>query len=144
MPMGMSATSTALIATATPSRVPLRPSVSPPAGTRPSCAAVMSDAARMSATPIATRTVCLFHLATRPAPIHAPTTAAAMIVRMSTATIAMKMNAWAIVGGMWPTLSVSGMRRSDTERRRSGTIVYSAVVAANDPMPNVSKKLVTP
>ena len=49
------------------------------------------------------------------------------------------MNACVIVGSVWPTFSVPGISRS-------GTILKNlkiAVVGANDPMPSVSKKLVT-
>ncbi len=50
------------------------------------------------------------------------------------------MKAWAIVGIVCPTFRVPGMRRSGTILRRR----KMAVVVANDPMPSVSKKLVTP
>ena len=49
------------------------------------------------------------------------------------------MNACVIVGSVWPTFSVPGIRRS-------GTILKNlkiAVVGANEPMPSVSKKFVT-
>ncbi len=49
------------------------------------------------------------------------------------------MKACAIVGSVWPTFSVPGIRRS-------GTILKNlkiAVVGANEPMPSVSKKFVT-
>src|SRR5713101_1866656 len=49
------------------------------------------------------------------------------------------MNAWRIVGSVWPTLRVPGMSFT-------GTIcwsLYAAVVVAKDPIPSVSKKLVT-
>ena len=49
------------------------------------------------------------------------------------------MNACVIVGSVWPTFSVPGISRS-------GTILKNlkiAVVGANEPMPSVSKKLVT-
>ncbi len=49
------------------------------------------------------------------------------------------MNAWAIVGIVCPTFSVPGIRRSGTILRRRNI----AVVVANEPMPSVSKKLVT-
>ena len=49
------------------------------------------------------------------------------------------MIAWMTVGSTWPTLSVPGICSS-------GTIFHArniAVVVANEPMPSVSKKLVT-
>ena len=49
------------------------------------------------------------------------------------------MNASAIVGSVWPTLSVPGISRSGTILKNLKT----AVVGANEPMPSVSKKLVT-
>ena len=49
-----------------------------------------------------------------------------------------KTKAWTIVGKVWPTLSVPGMIRSGTILRRR----KMAVVVANDPIPNVSKKFV--
>ena len=61
-----------------------------------------------------------------------------MSVVMSTSTIAMKMNAWAIVGRACPTLSVPGIFSSGTRRLS----LNMDVVGANEPMPSVSKKLV--
>jgi len=61
-----------------------------------------------------------------------------MSVVISTWTIAMKMNAWTIVGPACPTFSVPGIFSS-------GTMPFSfqmLVVGANDPIPRVSKKLV--
>jgi hypothetical protein len=49
------------------------------------------------------------------------------------------MNACAIVGNVIPTLSVPG-RTSSLTRFRS---LYIEVVVANEPMPRVSKKVVT-
>ncbi len=60
-------------------------------------------------------------------------------VRASTGTMRVKMNACAIVGSVWPTLSVPGMRSSGTIFQKRN----SAVVGAYDPMPSVSKKFVT-
>ncbi|NJN05967.1 MAG: hypothetical protein HC814_05780 [Rhodobacteraceae bacterium] len=78
--------------------------------------------------------------ATTPAPTHAPTTDAAIsqpIVSGSTCTSAMKKNACRIVGGVWPTFMVPGIRSSGTSRKMRN----SAVVGANDPIPSVSKML---
>ena len=77
-----------------------------------------------------------------PAPSQAPSTAAptsSTSVFVSTATMAMKMSASAMVGGVWPTLSVPGISRSGTMRRS----LKNDVVGANEPMPSVSKKFVT-
>ena len=49
------------------------------------------------------------------------------------------MNACVIVGSVCPTFSVPGIRRSGTILKN----LNMAVVGANDPMPSVSKKLVT-
>src|SRR3954469_2439686 len=49
------------------------------------------------------------------------------------------MNAWTMVGSVWPTLRVPGMRSS----RTSFHCRKIDVVVAYDPMPRVSKKLVT-
>ena len=49
------------------------------------------------------------------------------------------MNACTTVGSVWPALSVPGITRSGTIRSAR----KSAVVVANDPIPSVSKKLVT-
>jgi hypothetical protein len=60
-------------------------------------------------------------------------------VTMSTETMAMKMYAWAMVASVWPTFSVPGIFSSGTRLRSLST----AVVGANEPIPNVSKKEVT-
>src|SRR5713226_6323197 len=49
------------------------------------------------------------------------------------------MNACAMVGSVWPTLSVPGMSFTGTMVRS----LYTAVVVANEPMPSVSKNAVT-
>lgn len=80
--------------------------------------------------------------ATTPAPSHAPSTEEPIRlarVAMSTSTIAMKMKACATTGRVWPTCIVPGMRSSGTR----SWILYQDVVGANDPIPSVSKKLVT-
>ena len=51
----------------------------------------------------------------------------------------MKMKAWITTGGVWPTIIVPGMFSSGT----TCLSLKSDVVGANDPIPNVSKKLVT-
>ena len=56
---------------------------------------------------------------TKPAPSQAPATAAPIIstsVVISTWTTAMKMNACANVGTVWPTFSVPGICASSTTR----------------------------
>ena len=52
----------------------------------------------------------------------------------------MKMNACATVGSVWPTFSVPGICSSRHQTSSSRNI---DVVVANEPMPSVSKKLVT-
>ena len=51
----------------------------------------------------------------------------------------MKISACAITGSAWPTSIVPGMSSSGTRRSNRN----AAVVVANEPMPSVSKKLVT-
>ena len=60
-------------------------------------------------------------------------------VLISTSMLPVKRKACAIVGSVWPTLSVPGITRSSTELRN----FQIEVVVANEPMPSVSKKLVT-
>ena len=57
----------------------------------------------------------------------------------STVTAAMKMSASAMAGSACPELSVPGMFSSGTRLK----ILKIAVVGAKQPMPRVSKKLVT-
>ena len=102
----------------------------------------MSAAATSSAIPMPSCTRRRDHVATRPAPSHAPTTAAPIIsasVRVSTSTMAMKTSACATDGSAWPTFSVPGMSRSGTSPRNR----KSDVVGANEPTPSVSKKSVS-
>ena len=54
-------------------------------------------------------------------------------------TMAMKMKAWAMVGRVYPTLSVPGIFSSATRPRS----LSAAVVGAKEPIPRVSKKQAT-
>src|SRR4051812_42369372 len=83
------------------------------------------------------------HPDTKPAPSHAPATAAPIIntsVDRSTSTARMKMKASAKVGTVCPTFNVPGMFASSFTARPN---LNSDVVVANDPIPSVSKKSVT-
>ena len=80
--------------------------------------------------------------ATIPAPNQAPSAAAAiMLTRVSgsTVTAAMKISASVRAGSAWPEFRVPGMFSSGTRLK----ILKIAVVGAKQPMPSVSKKLVT-
>ena len=77
-----------------------------------------------------------------PAPIQLPRTDAATSDASrtgSTSTATRKMNAWTTTGSERPTIMVPTMHSSATTLN----ILYAAVVVAIDPMPSVSKKLVT-
>ena len=99
-------------------------------------------AATSSAHPIPSCTARRDSAATIPAPNHPPATHETMssvICQGSTSTTLMKNSACVTTGSAWPTIIVPGINSSGTRRNSRKTVV----VVANDPMPSVSKKLVT-
>ena len=62
-----------------------------------------------------------------------------VICHGSTVTTLMKNSAWVSTGSAWPTIMVPGITSSGTIRNSRKI----AVVVASEPMPSVSKKLVT-
>src|SRR5437764_6959908 len=142
MPSIISAPSTKLPPRPAASFAPVRPSVSPPEGNSFSAVISISTAAANSARPIPIWIFRFGQCTTTPAPNHDPATAATIMrisVVESTGTIFGKMNAWAMVGSVWPTFKVPGMSLTGTRFLS----LYAAVVVANDPMPSVSKNAVT-
>src|SRR5579871_621564 len=142
MPSVISAPSAKFPATPAAKAQPSSFSASPPPGNSLKICIVKIVAAVSSASPMPICTLRRGQRETIPAPSHDPTTDAAIIatsVVMSTSTTRMNRKASASVGAQWPTFNVPGIFSSGTIFQNLNT----DVVGANDPMPSVSKKLVT-